>query len=157
MLIELTPAQVLQAAQAGIMRQTYAIRQKLKPAYGASTKNDWQLHVEGCLGEMVVAQYLNRFWDGTVGITQHGDVGRIEVRTSSRDNGDLIMHDRDPDDNVFILVTGRNGRYKIRGWTEGRDGKKKEFWSDPAGGRPAYFVPQDELIEIEKLYKSQNV
>ena len=157
MLIELTPAQVLQAAQAGIMRQTYAIRQKLKPAYGASTKNDWQLHVEGCLGEMVVAKYLDRFWDGTVGITQHGDVGRIEVRTRSQDNYDLIVHDRDPDDSTFILVTGRNGAYNIRGWIRGEEAKQDRFWSDPAGGRPAYFVPQDALIEIEKLYLSQNV
>ncbi|SVC60615.1 uncharacterized protein METZ01_LOCUS313469, partial [marine metagenome] len=44
MLVELTPAEVLQGAQAGIMRQTKNIHQKLKPAYGASTENDWQLH-----------------------------------------------------------------------------------------------------------------
>ena len=152
MLVELTPAEVLQGAQAGIMRQTKNIHQKLKPAYGASTENDWQLHVEGCLGEMVVAKYLNRFWQGAVGVPHHGDIGRLEVRTSNRETARLIVHDRDLSDSIFILVTGRNGSYNIRGWIRGEEAKQSRFWKDPVGGRPAYFVPQSELIEIGKLY-----
>ena len=153
MLVKLTPAEVLQGAQAGIMRQTKNIRRKLKHRYGASAENDWQMHVEGCLGEMAVAKYLDRFWHGAVGIPHHGDIGSIEVRTSNHETARLIVHDRDLSDSVFILVTGLNGLYNIRGWIKGKEAKQRRFWSDPAGGRPAYFVPKSELIEIEKLYQ----
>ena len=157
MSVELTPAEVLQGAQAGIMRQTKNIGRKLKHRYGASTENDWQMHVEGCLGEMVVAKYLNMFWDGAVGIPHHGDIGRLEVRTSNYETARLIVHDRDLSGSIFILVTGRNGSYSICGWIKGEEAKQGRFWKDPAGGRPAYFVPQSELNEIEKLYLRYNV
>ena len=60
----LTPAEIMMAAQAGIMRQVENIKTKAEPYYGASNVADWQLHIEGCLGEFALAKYLNVWWGG---------------------------------------------------------------------------------------------
>lgn len=143
--VSLTPAEILSAAHTGIMRQTQNLKRNRKPAYGATNATDWQWHVEGALGECAVAKALGLYWTGNLGNLRATDVGRYQVRTRSRHDYDLILHPEDPDDDVYFLVTGLNGRYRIHGWILGRDGKRDEYWSDPAGGRPAYFVPQAAL------------
>jgi hypothetical protein len=135
----------MQAAQVGVMRQVQNLKRGRADAYGASTSMGWQYHIEGAMGEMAVAKAFNLYWNGNLGNLSAGDVGDIQVRTSSRTNGDLIMHPRDRDKDRFILVTGGNGDYNLRGWVLGSEGKLQEYWRDPAGGRPAYFVPQGKL------------
>ncbi len=142
--IELTPAEIMMAAQAGIMRQVENIKKNAKPYYGANSHSDWQLHIEGCLGEFALAKYLNIWWGGK-GNKRGNDVGEYDVRTRSSHTYDLILHDNDPDDKIFWLVTGTNGAYKIHGWILGKDGKNEKYWADPAKNRPAFFVPQSEL------------
>lgn len=144
--IDLTPAEIMQGAIAGVMRQTENLKLGRKPAYGAGRSNDWQLNIEGALGEMALAKHLDKYWHK--GTFRGADVGQYQCRTSSRDNGDLILHPRDGDKSVFFLVTGRNGSYVIRGWIHGAEGKREEFWRDPAGGRPAFFVPQSVLKDV---------
>ena len=50
-IVELTPFEMCQAGQAGVMRQVENLKLNRKPYYGAGSSNDWQLHIEGCLGE----------------------------------------------------------------------------------------------------------
>lgn len=144
MRIELTPAEIMLGAEAGVMRQVENLKIGRKPAYGAGTENDWQLHIEGCLAEMAMAKYLGVYWAGK-GKLRHPDVGDMDVRTRSKSHYRLILHKEDPDDRVFWLMCGVNGKYDVVGWIRGRDGKQEQYWSDPAGGRPAYFVPQEHL------------
>ncbi len=141
--IQLTPQEILQGAFVGIMRQVQNLKNKNKPAYGAGKKKDWQLHIEGALGEMALGRHLNLFW--SKGVLRGDDVGIMQVRTRSRHSYDLIIHDRDKDDKKFWLLTGLNGCYWVRGWIMGADAKNQKYWLDPAGGRPAYFVPAGEL------------
>tara|TARA_E500000318_G_scaffold3404_1_gene3839 strand:+ start:4581 stop:5060 length:480 start_codon:yes stop_codon:yes gene_type:complete len=152
-IVELTPFEMCQAGQAGVMRQVENLKLNRKPYYGAGSSNDWQLHIEGCLGEMALAKHLKLYWSGK-GKFRDLDVGDFDVRTSQRDWGDLILHDKDDDEKIFWSVAGKNGKYRINGWIKAKDGKKKEFWKDPAGGRPAYFVPRTALKSpIEKICK----
>lgn len=147
--IKMTPSQIVQAGIVGVLRQSQNIQKRRAARYGASDNNDWQLHIEGCLGEMAVAFHFGLFWDGKVGIMTSGDVGKIEVRTRSEPRYSLIVHHTDNDDSRFVLVTGKNGDYCLRGWMFGRVAKDEKWWSDPSGqGRPAYFVPAEELRDM---------
>lgn len=148
MIVELTESEMSMAAGAAVMRQCENLKLKVQPAYGAGTDNDWQLAIEGCLGEFALSKHLGVHWSGKgkfrapdVG----SDVGGVDVRTTNGDHHRLILHDDDPDDRVFWLLCGVNGRYDVKGWITGRDGKQSQYWCDPAGGRPAYFVPQSAL------------
>ena len=148
MIVELTPWEMLLAAQAGVMRQVENKKLGRRPAYGAGSAQDWQLNIEGALGEYALAKHLGLYWSGK-GKLRAADVGDVDVRTRSKPHYELILHDDDPDDRIFWLLTGVYGRYEVRGWIQGRDGKRPEYWSDPAGGRPAYFVPQSALNRPE--------
>src|SRR5210317_1224489 len=140
----LTPWEMLLAAQAGVMRQVENCKLRRTPHYSAGSENDWQLHIEGCMGEFALAKFRGVHWTGK-GKLRAPDVGDVDVRTSSKDYYKLILHDADPDDRVFWLLCGNNGQYSVKGWITGKDGKRMEYWKDPAKGRPAYFVPHNAL------------
>lgn len=142
--VKLTSYEMMMAAHAGALRQIENLNKNRQAAYGAGTKNDWQLHIEGCMGEFALAKHLGIFFNGK-GKFRGTDVGDVDVRTRSSHSYDLILHPRDPDDLKFYLVTGNNGIYRVHGWIYGRDGKDKKYWADPAGGRPAFFIPKSEL------------
>ena len=144
--VKLTSSEMLIAAQSGVIRQVENISKKRKAAHGAGSKNDWQLHIEGCLGEMALSKYLDVYYSGK-GKFRAPDVGVVDVRTSTSHNNRLILHKEDPDERVFYFVTGVNGEYRIQGWILGKDGKQDKFWTDPRTGRPAYFIPVSELNE----------
>ena len=145
--ITLTKTEIMQGALVGVMRQVQNLRDNRQPAYGATTDHDWQWHIEGALGEMALAKALGVFWAG-VGLFRGADVVNENVRTRSKHSYDLILHPSDPDDWKYWLLTGCNGTYIIQGWCWGVDGKIDEYWQDPAGGRPAYFVPQAALTPL---------
>ena len=142
--IRLTLSEMQIAAHVGIQRQLQNLKNNARPAYGAGSSNDWQLHVEGALGEMALAKHLGIYWDGK-GQMRAPDVGCFDVRTRSKHTYDLIVHERDDDDRYIYLLTGGNGVYRFHGGIYARDAKDEQYWRDPAGGRPAYFVPQNKL------------
>jgi hypothetical protein len=139
---------MMTAAQVGIMRQVKSIKEGRRDRYGAAMGNGWQLHIEGAMGECAVAKVLGIYWSGSVNNFDGPDVGMLEVRTTDGHANRLILHDRDNDDAIFVLVTGVNGVYEVRGYISGRDGKLPEYLDDPIGGRQAYFVPQDKLKSL---------
>lgn len=149
--ITLTTYEMMMAANVGVMRQVQNVKKDRRDAHGAPFDSGWQLHIEGAMGECAVAKALGLYWNGNIGRLDMPDVGPLQVRTRSRDHYDLIVHKDDPDDAVFIHVTGRNGTYTIGGYITGAEAKRPEYWQDPAGGRPAFFVPQDKLIPIGEL------
>lgn len=150
--IRLTLFEILEAASKGVMRQVQNLEKRRRQANNHDPGRDWQDHINGALGECAVAKWLGIYWTGNLGNLQAADVGPFEVRTRSRAGYDLILHESDPDDRAFVLVTGLNGEYVIRGWILARDGKKREYWKDPAGGRPAFFVPQAQLMDPDDLH-----
>lgn len=149
--VQLSLAEITSTAVAGVMRQVSAIKHSRKQRHGC--KGSWGVHIEGVLGELAVAKALNRYWSGNRLAPATGDVGEgIEVRTTAHENGRLILHPTDPGESVFILVTGKDGLYRLRGWIYGKDGKDERYWSDVAGnGRWAFFVPQGDLRPLSEL------
>lgn len=134
------------AMTAGVMRRVETIVLKRKQTYGSKDEDDHQRALEGALGEMALAKYLGVYWHGKGKCWGPDMIGGHEVRTTSYQSGRLILHPEDKDDLKYWLVTGINGTYQIRGFKYGRDGKQKQYWDDPQGGRPAFFVPQNDLI-----------
>ena len=148
--IILKSSEIMMAATVGVMRQVTAINDGLADRFGATAEGGWQRDVEGALSECALAKYLNLYWKGKGDFT--ADIGeRHEVRVTWRSDGRLILHNDSNDTNVFWLLVGLNGTYEVKGWLLGADGKADEFWSDPVGGRPAFFVPQHRLMPPEDL------
>jgi hypothetical protein len=151
--VTLSRAEVTYAAMAGVLRQVSAIQHKRPAAYGAASENRWSIGIEGTAAEMAVAKYLDTYWeplapDGDL-TRLHADVGHhVQVRSTLREDGSLILHERDADDQIFYLVICRAPDYDIVGWIPGGEGKRPEWWREDVR-HPAWFVPQTELYPCE--------
>lgn len=106
-------------------------------------------HVLGAAGEMVCAKALGRYWEPRVNTFKAADLGRrLQVRTRSRHDYDLIIRKDDNDDDAFALVTHEVGGFCLWGWTFARDGKFPGFLQTHGGREEAYFVPQSALRPV---------
>jgi hypothetical protein len=146
--VVLGPVAMLLATAVASMRQAQNLTAGRRDAYGAPTDpaEGYKIHLLGAAGEVAVAEYLGVYYDGALGRMRATDAGWVQVRTTMYPRGCLILHDTDPDDDVFVLVTGNPPQLRLEGRIRGRDGKRPEFWRDPSKkGRPAFFVPQDAL------------
>jgi hypothetical protein len=149
--VVLSPGEIMQAAQVGIMRQVKNLTMGRRDAHGLETPG-WSEHVEGACGELVVAKALNIFWAARLGVLYDGDVAQIEVRTRSRDDYQLLIHQSDHDHRPYVLVRGRCPRFTIAGWAWGFEAKQDKFWKDPTGKqRWAFFMPDELLRSMDTL------
>ena len=153
--VELSEAEMLQAAIVAVQRNVENIFAGRHHKFGAGSDNGWTMHIEGAAGEMAFAKWADRYWSGSLGNLKADDVGSVQVRTTSGHNNRLILHAEDPDDRRFVLLTGLAPRFIIRGWIWGRDAKQEKYWKDPAGGRPAFFVPQDDLRSMRRAQREE--
>ena len=149
--VTLTPAELMQAALVGVMREVQNRKAGRSHAWGGDAAEGWSYHVDGACGECAVAKLLGRFWSGAVGDLTADDVGPLQVRATSHSEGRLILHPRDPDNRAFVLVTGRAPDLTVRGWIPAKEAKRREWWADPTGKRPAFFVPIGALADMALL------
>lgn len=142
------------ASEIGRLRQLASIRRGSVHKYGF-TGSGWTEHIEGACGEMVVSKFLGIYWDGSVDTFKAPDVGlKIQVRTRSMHNYELIVRNDDSDDELYVLVTGKCPSYRIHGYIAGRDAKKREFLQTHGNRPSAYFVPHAALLNIADLKNS---
>lgn len=138
--------EVFQGAACGVLRQIENLRAGRRDAHGFSG-DGWGLHVDGALAEMAAAKASDRYWEAVVSGDPRriaGDVGLVQVRSTRRVNGSLIVHPTDPDEATFVLVVGTAPSYRVVGSILGREAKDSRWWRTDTG-RPAYFVPQEVL------------
>jgi hypothetical protein len=149
--VTLTTQEMMLAAYAGVRRCVVSRAKGSIPAYGCGHLEAWGVDVEGSGGEMAAAKVLNLYWDGAFNTYSRGDVGALQIRTRTNHDWDLIVRDKDSDDDKFVLVTGMMPNYLIHGWILGKTAKD-ERWLRTHGNRPpAYFVPQSELLSLDTL------
>lgn len=114
-----------------------------------------EAHLLGSAGEMAVALYLgltDRLYADNHAVLGSYDLpGMIDVKTRKGHRRDLIVQRNENPNKKFILVTIENKTILIQGWCLGKHAMLPRFWMDPAGGRPAYFVPQSTLHPINEL------
>jgi hypothetical protein len=156
MVVKLESYEVDLGTFVGKRRYEESLRMGKKDAYGFNKSADVSrmIDVEGACGEVAFAKAMNFYYSGSVNtFKKGGDVGRIQVRTRSRHDYDLLIRNNDNDSSVFVLVTGKIPEYIVHGWIYAKECKKKEYLKD-YGNRPAaYFVPKSILKPLNTLYK----
>lgn len=142
------------ACMIGIERQ---LAGQGKPGrYGAVRNDGWRLDVIGAVGEAAVAQHYNYYWDGNMGNFEAKDAGPFQCRANGLGNGDLILHDSDKDEDIFILIIAEKlPMVVLAGWLLCSEGKKDRKWwrlACPGDKRPeAHYVPQSALNSMGDL------
>ncbi len=111
----------------------------------------WQRDIEGALGECAVAKALDFYWSS--GRPRQADVGQWEVRSTAHHDGGLIVHDDDKDDAKYILVTGAEGNYKLRGWMYGHEAKQYPTKVLVKGMHEPHYVPQSDLRPMSTIWE----
>ena len=148
----------------GCRRRIRSIQQNLRTAGDASGKDPdtWTHNIEGAIGEMAVAKALGVYWSGSVDTFKNLlDIENFEIRCRTRPNYELFVRPHDPGDRWYLLVLGESDNrkeegkppiYRVVGVMRGSDAKRPEWLKNPGKGfKPAYFVPTDQLIDIENF------
>lgn len=111
------------------------------------------LHEIGALGEMAVASYLGLknflYYDKTPRKDSCDLPFNIDVKTRTKHYYDLIVQLDEKKNKNFWLCTIQSNQIQIKGWIRGRYCFKNKYIKDPAGGRKAYFIPQNDLMPPE--------
>lgn len=145
MKVRLTWPEVSYGAKIGVDRQLANVRQGNHD--GHRFKGDpFDIHIQGSLAELAWAKAHKKYWEPFVSDpkTLPGDVGHVQIRSTTRRNGCLIVHESDPDTAPFYLVVADLPDFTIAGWVYGHEAKDRRFWRTDTG-RPAFFVPQEHL------------
>ena len=160
---ELNSWEFLEAVLVGAMRRaSHLLKKAGYDRYGWDPKIDpWGADIEGACAEKLVAKALDRYFVGTIGGPDSGaDVGDIGVGSTTRENGCLIIHDGDRDDQVFVLVVGRAPNQRIAGWARAYDAKLPAYWrevkTEDGKSRGAYYMPQEKLTKVQGYRQNEN-
>lgn len=154
-IITLSWQEMYLCATAASMRSLANMREGRGARYGFDNSlGRFDADIIGCIGEMAVAKYFNFYWGGWNRADLNGnDVGgKVQVRSRRRAHYELMLHREDKDNDPFVLALVHDlPNVILRGWIFAHAGKRPEYWSDPAGGRPAFFVPQSALWTMDEL------
>ena len=148
--VTLTWHEAQTAAVTGITRRIRAKARARTEVYGSPKTDPWAIDIEAACAERAAAKATGCYWNQEVDPDYPGDVGVWQVRHTPRADGCLILHERDSDESVFILVTGTMPTYRVCGWITAHEGKQPAHWREDTG-RPAFFIPQAALRPMEEL------
>jgi len=146
--IQLTEQELIVACQTGLMRYVESITNNRKPNFSHNRNIDEMLlfDQQGCCAEMAFAKMVGVYFGHTINTFHTADVGRnIEVRFSNMNSCKVRPNDKD------VYVACMSGSLKegfcYHGYIHCEDAKRDEWSKDFNNkGRPAYFVPRDNLI-----------
>lgn len=148
--VTFTESEMLIAGNVAVQRYAQNLARGKPEMYGAPDRYGFQYMIDGCFGELAVAKHKNWFWNGSVGNLLAKDVGNVQVRATRMEQPALILHDKDLDGDIFILVKLMANTATLCGWLYGREGKQEQYWSTGKGGvRPAYFIPEGDLRRVK--------
>jgi len=143
-MIELTPSEVLLAAQIGARRHISAKFNDRGDPIGLS--NGWENNIEGACAELAFAKSMNLYFDPNLGKFGEPDVADWHIRSTKHENGDLCIHPNEMT-GKYVLLVGQFNRWEIRGWIDAEDGRQERFYKTKRKDRPVkcYWIPQEEL------------
>jgi hypothetical protein len=147
------------ATEEGMRRQEVNEAKGLRGRNGGAWKGSKALdiHLLGAAGELAVASYLglkHELYKETEARRGSDDLPGIDVKTRSNHSYDLIVQKNEDPRKKFVLVTIFKQQTLIWGWCHGGDAMQQQYWADYAGGRPAFFVPKENLRSLDTLLKA---
>lgn len=151
---EFSRAELLLGWTVAAMRATNVILDGRRGLNGQK-RFDWANEVKGALGEMAAASGFNLAWTGP---NKRGrpDVGDLlEVRSVLEPHHRLVIQLNEPDekpDVPFVLIDlSALPAWRVVGWMRAGDCKRPDWQQDPLGGRPAFWVPREQLRDPAEL------
>lgn len=113
---------------------------------------NYTAHLEGAAAELAFAKATGRYWSGSVNTFKDGgDVGAIQVRMRMKHELPLYVRPTDRPDDIFVLVRGNQGSYRIVGWIMGAEAQNEDYKRKYTGWSPTYFVPDTVLHDPKNL------
>tara|TARA_R100000963_G_scaffold34969_1_gene30522 strand:- start:592 stop:1104 length:513 start_codon:yes stop_codon:yes gene_type:complete len=155
--IILTEKQISYATEMGKKRHKYDSTIGARGAYNISKKmnSTATLDIQGCVAEYAVSLLLNKEWIGFSENFQNieSDVGNnLQIRSTYLPHGNLILHQKDADNQKFVLVKLHNlPNVDVVGWVMGKDAKQEQFWTEPVKNRPCYMYPSQLLQDMDDI------
>ena len=162
MIITLTEAEVSTATAIGAKREALRVSR----GKGKRTPNDrggsWlRRNAIGAIAEYAAAKHygvLDRWLETQAYSLEHekitADFGsKCQLRATDLPNGGLILHDYDTD-GPYILALVEGSKVTLIGWMPARLARCDAYWRATGRGfsaRPAYVVPQEDLLDINTL------
>jgi hypothetical protein len=134
------------AAICGVLRTCECQRETRKSSREMPDMEKVITDILGACGEIAVAKALNRYWcPGINTFSDVPDVGKnIEVKSTPRPDGNLLIQYDDPEERIYVLVRGSLPTLELVGYITGRAAKQKQWWMNPGKGW-CYVVPATEL------------
>ena len=151
--IRLSPGDVAYAMTEAVARFNYNRAKGNDASRGAAPTWVEQLarEVSGCLGELAIGRWTDKFPFAVFEERKMGDVGEFEVRTTAYSTGKLLLGTEDNQERKYLLVTLPNYHTAhIVGWVWGYEAQQEQFW-DAKLRKPAYMVPQEHLHDPASL------
>jgi hypothetical protein len=156
---------IMRAVECAYERLSESNRLKLNPATTYQRKFSERITQEmtGALGELAVIDFFEIKRKPQINTFHNvADVLEdIEVRSTNYKNGHLILRDNDSPNRKYIFCTVDYDAVRLIGWVNGKDGmvseyyrseeKTKSMFKNPKAVRPAWFVPQDALLDMKDL------
>tara|TARA_R110000868_G_scaffold391223_1_gene661161 strand:+ start:246 stop:731 length:486 start_codon:yes stop_codon:yes gene_type:complete len=151
-----TPEERQAAMEEGMRRQAVNEAKRLRGRNGGASfgSKALDIHLLGAAGEMAVASYLgmkHELYKEVEAKRGSDDLPGIDIKTRSKHSYDLIVQTQENPDKKFVLVTIENQQTLLHGWCYGRQAMDVRYWADPARGRPAFFMPKENLHPMETL------
>jgi hypothetical protein len=152
--VTLDPWELMTAAQVGVTRNIQAIKRGSKNSkYGNVADDSWNMHILGALGELAFCKVTGIYWPASVNTYKDADAGRnIQVRTRSKHSYELIVRKADPDEDLYVLVTGGPQQFVVHGYEVGHKVKDDAHLRNYGGMGRAWFYPQELLQDVGELF-----
>lgn len=123
--------------------------------------------IEGVMSELALCKVLGVYPDlvfeigirSVINGTDKGDVFygglAIDAKSTKHENGRLFSMKKHPSIDLYVLLIGRRGEYKIAGCLPAQDLYKDKNWGfHGVFKKPCYAVEQSELISFESIFNS---
>ena len=108
--------------------------------------------ISGCLGEIAIARWQDKFPFSLFEERKMGDVGEFEVRTTAYSTGKLLITATDDPSRKYLLVTLPTFyTANIHGWMYGYDAQDQRYYNTSMR-TPVYAVEQKYLNPPETIY-----
>jgi hypothetical protein len=141
--VTLNPVEVEVAVVVGTARAKISRKSGFEDrSHVADAEERLNRDIDGAGAEIAASKATGLRWSMSCGVDlrQPDLEGGVEVRSTTRDRGGLIVRRRDRGDRIALLVVGSVPTFRIAGWARIEDARRDEFkWRD------VWLMPQCRL------------